>query len=75
MLTYNKFKCLSTKARICWVQERLISLGYLQPNESSPAKRDKPYIQALKKFQTSNGFTTNAEIHPEEFDILNAVTL
>lgn len=73
MFTYNKFKCQSTKARISWVQERLISLGYLKLGESVPTKRDKPFIKALMKFQSDNGFTTNAEIHPEEFEILNSV--
>lgn len=72
-MTYNKFSCLSIKARIAWVQDRLISLGYLTPNESARAKRDKPYIKALMRFQRDNNLTTNAEIHPEEFNILNSV--
>lgn len=72
-LTYNKFSIMSMKARISWCQERLIALGYLKENESSFAKRDKPFIQAVKRLQADNGFTTNAEIHEQEFLVLNRV--
>lgn len=70
-LTYAKFSCQSTKARISWVQEQLIKLNYLNEGESSLAKRDKPFIKAVKKFQADNGLTTNAEIHETEFELLN----
>lgn len=73
MLTYSKFKCSSMKARISWTQEKLMTLGYLQEGESQPTKRDKAFIQAFKKFQKDNGFTTNAEIHEQEFNILSEV--
>ena len=63
------------KARISWVQEKLIALGYLTEGESQPTKRDKAFINAFKKFQADNGFTTNAEIHEQEFDILNSVKI
>ena len=69
--TYNKFSCQSKKARISWVQEQLIKLNYLSEGESSPAKRDKPFIKAVKKFQSDNGLTTNAEINETEFELLN----
>lgn len=72
-LTYNRFKCNSMKARISWVQERLIKLGYLKDGESKPTKRDRAFINAFKKFQADNGFTTNAEIHEQEFNILKVV--
>ncbi len=71
MLTYNHFNCQSMKARISWVQSKLISLGYLKEGDSVPTKRDKAFIKAFKKFQQDNGFTTNAEIHENEFVILN----
>ena len=73
VLKYNRFKCNSMKARISWVQEKLIKLGYLKEGESQPAKRDRAFINAFKKFQQDNGFTTNAEIHEQEFDVLNTV--
>ena len=69
--TYTKFSCWSMKARISWVQNKLIELNYLQAGTSVPTKRDKPYIKALKQFQADNGLTTNAEIHETEFNILN----
>lgn len=74
-LNYNRFKRNSMKARISWVQEKLIALGYLIEGESQPTKRDKAFINAFKKFQADNGFTTNAEIHEQEFDILNSVKI
>ena len=49
----------------------LVEKGYLQEGESAFAKRDKPFIKALKKFQSDNGSTTNAEIHEKEFNLLN----
>jgi len=72
-LNYNRFKCNSMKARISWVQEKLIALGYLKEGESQPTKRDRAFINAFKNFQKDNGFTTNAEIHEQEFNVLNAV--
>lgn len=73
MSKYVKFSCQSMKARISWAQDKLIKLGYLQENESAFAKRDKAFIKALKKFQADNGFTTNAEIHEKEFEILSKI--
>ena len=70
MRTFTKFTCQSMKARIAWTQEQLIRLGYLQEGESAIAKRDKPFIKALKKFQADNGLTTNAEVHEDEFNLL-----
>lgn len=70
MLTYNRFKCQSMKARISWIQEKLIKLGYLNEGDSKPTKRDRAFIEAFKQFQKDNNFTTNAEIHEQEFDIL-----
>lgn len=70
MRNYTKFSCSSMKARIAWAQEQLIKLGYLQEGESASTKRDKPFIKALKKFQSDNGLTTNAEIHETEFELL-----
>lgn len=72
-LTYNKFTCLSSKARISWCQEKLITLGYLKQGDSIPTKRDKSFIKALKQLQQDNNLTTNAEIHEQEFNILNKV--
>jgi hypothetical protein len=72
MRNFTKFSCSSMKARIAWTQERLVAKGYLQEGESAFAKRDKPFIKALKKFQEDNGLTTNAEIHEIEFNLLNA---
>lgn len=72
--TYTKFKCSSTKARIAWTQEKLIALGYLKLGDSKPTKRDRAFIDALKNFQKDNGFTTNAEIHEQEFDVLKGVS-
>lgn len=72
-LTYNKYLSMSTKARISWCQEKLIKLGYLEENTSMPTKRDKPFIKAVKKLQEAHNFTTNAEVHEQEFDILNGV--
>ena len=70
MLTYNRFKCQSMKARISWIQEKLIKLGYLNEGDSKPTKRDRAFIEAFKQFQKDNNFTTNAEIHEQEFNIL-----
>ena len=70
MLTYNRFKCQSMKARISWIQEKLIILGYLNEGDSKPTKRDRAFIEAFKQFQKDNNFTTNAEIHEQEFEIL-----
>ena len=70
MRNFTKFSCSSTKARIAWAQERLTEKGYLQEGESAFAKRDKPFIKALKRFQSDNGLTTNAEIHETEFNLL-----
>ena len=70
MRNFTKFSCSSMKARIAWAQERLVVKGYLQEGESAFAKRDKPFIKALKKFQEDNGLTTNAEIHETEFNLL-----
>jgi hypothetical protein len=58
------------KARISWIQEKLIILGYLNEGDSKPTKRDRAFIEAFKQFQKDNNFTTNAEIHEQEFDIL-----
>lgn len=58
------------KARISWIQEKLIKLGYLNEGDSKPTKRDRAFIEAFKQFQKDNNFTTNAEIHEQEFDIL-----
>ena len=58
------------KARISWIQEKLIILGYLHEGDSKPTKRDRAFIEAFKQFQKDNNFTTNAEIHEQEFDIL-----
>ena len=74
-LNYNRFKCNSMKARISWAQEKLIALGYLKEGESKPTKRDRAFINAFKNFQEDNGFTTNAEIHEQEFNILNSVKI
>lgn len=71
MSAYTKFSVQSMKARISWTQGKLITLGYLKEGDSAPAKRDKAFIKALKRFQEDNGFTTNAEIHEQEFLVLN----
>ena len=70
MRNYTKFSCSSMKARIAWAQCQLIELGYLKEGESAFAKRDKPFIKALQKFQADNNLTTNAEIHEAEFNLL-----
>ena len=62
---------MPVKGRIKWVQDKLIQLGYLKENESTPYKRDKKYIKALMKFQDSYGMTTNADITEDLFDRLN----
>ena len=73
ILTYTKFMCSSMKARISWAQEKLMILGYLKSGDSKPTKRDRAFIDALKNFQKDNGFTTNAEIHEQEFNVLKGV--
>ena len=68
-MTYTKYSCLSMKARIVWAKERLKSKGYNITNTTP--QRDKEFIKAVKQFQKDNNFGTNAEIHEQEFLILN----
>lgn len=70
-MKYVQFSNLPMKARIKWVQDKLIKFGYLQENESVPYKRDKKYIKALMKFQSSYGITPNADLTEDLFDKLN----
>lgn len=72
-LTYNKFSCMSMKARIDWVQQHLLKLGYLAENDIIKGKRTKPFIKAIIKFQKDNNLGTNGEINENEFNILNNI--
>lgn len=70
-MKYIQFVKMPMKGRIKWVQDKLISLGYLNENESVPYKRDKKYIKALMKFQESFGMTPNADLTEDLFERLN----
>lgn len=70
-MKFVQFSSQPMKVRIKWVQDKLISLGYLNENESVPFKRDKKYIKALMKFQENYGMTPNADITEDLFDKLN----
>ena len=70
-MKYVQFARMPMKGRIQWVQDKLISLGYLNENESSVGKRDKKYIKALMKFQESFGMTPNADLTEDLFEKLN----
>ena len=70
-MKYVQFAKMPMKGRIKWVQDKLISFGYLTENESVPYKRDKKYIKALMKFQESYGLTPNADLTEDLFDKLN----
>ena len=70
-MKFTHFSGMPMKARISWIQEKLIKLGYLQEGESGPCKRDKAYIKALMKFQSYYGMTPNADITESLFDKLN----
>lgn len=70
-MKYTQFSNMPMKARIKWVQDKLIKFGYLDEYESVPFKRDKKYIKALKKFQENYSMTPNADMTEELFDKLN----
>ena len=70
-MKYVQFTRMPVKGRIKWVQDKLVQLGYLKENESTPYKRDKKYIKALMRFQDSYGMTPNADITEDLFDRLN----
>lgn len=70
-MKYVQFSNMPVKARIKWVQDKLIKFGYLDEYESTPFKRDKRYIKALMKFQESHEMTPNADMTEELFDKLN----
>ena len=70
-MKYVQFAKMPMKGRIKWVQDKLISFGYLDEDESVPYKRDKKYIKALMKFQESYGLTPNADLTEDLFDKLN----
>ena len=70
-MKYVQFSNMPMKARIKWVQDKLIKFGYLNEFESTPFKRDKKFIKALMKFQESFGMTPNADMTEDLFDKLN----
>ena len=70
-MKYVQFQNMPSKARIKWVQDKLIKLGYLDEYESAPFKRDKKYIKALMRFQESYDMTPNADMTESLFDKLN----
>lgn len=70
-MKYTHFSSMPMKARIKWAQDKLIKLGYLDENESTPFKRDKKFIKAMKKFQESVGMTPNADFTEDLFEKLN----
>ncbi len=70
-MKYTSFSNMPMKVRINWIQEKLIKLGYLKENESTPYKRDKKYIKALCNFQRDHGMMPNADITESLFDKLN----
>ena len=70
-MKYTQFSNMPMKARIKWVQDKLIKFGYLDEYESVPFKRDKKYIKALKRFQENYSMTPNADMTEELFDKLN----
>lgn len=70
-MKYVQFSNMPMKARIKWVQDKLITLGYLDEYESVPFKRDKKFVRALKKFQESYGMVQNADFTEELFEKLN----
>ena len=70
-MKYTQFSNMPVKARIKWVQDKLIKLGYLQENESVPFKRDKKYVKALQKFQQKWDMTPNADVTESVFNKLN----
>lgn len=70
-MKYTQFSNMPMKGRIKWIQEKLIKLNYLNPEDSVLCKRDKGYIKALQKFQSAYGMVPNADITEELFDKLN----
>lgn len=70
-MKFVQFSNMPMKARIKWVQDKLLKFGYLTEGESAPYKRDKKYIKALMKFQEYYGMTPNADLTEELFDKLN----
>ena len=70
-MKYTQFSSMPMKVRIKWAQDKLIKLGYLDENESTPFKRDKKFIKAMKKFQESVGMTPNADFTEDLFEKLN----
>jgi hypothetical protein len=70
-MKYTHFSSLPMKARIKWIQDKLIKLGYLNEFDCTPFKRDKKFIKSLKAFQESCGMTPNADITEELFEKLN----
>lgn len=70
-MKFVQFSNMPMKARIKWIQDKLVKYGYLNEFESTPFKRDKRFIKALMKFQESCGMTPNADITEELFEKLN----
>lgn len=70
-MKYVQFSSMPMKARIGWIQEKLIKFGFLKEEDCTPNKRDKKYIKALMKYQESQGITPNADITETLFDALN----
>lgn len=70
-MKFVQFSSMPVKGRIKFAQDRLIKLGYLKENESTPYKRDKKFIKALMKFQENHGMIPNADITEDVFDALN----
>ena len=73
-MKYKQFARLPMKVRISWIQDKLIEKNYLQTGESTPEKRDKKFIRALKAFQHDVGMTENADITEQLFNELNTHT-
>ena len=70
-MKYIQFARMPVKGRIKWVQDKLISLGFLNEDDCTPYVRDKKFIKSLKAFQEHHGMTPNADIKEELFDKLN----
>lgn len=70
-MKFTQFSNMPMKARIKWIQDKLVKFEYLSEGESVPFKRDKKFIKALMSFQEHHGLTPNADITESLFDKLN----
>jgi len=66
-LTFVRFNSYPVKVRISMVETKLNELGYVC---NTNGKRDRQYIEALKKFQSDNGLSPNAVVCIKTFETL-----